>query len=334
MQIARRTGRRGVRRDERSSVALEFALVAPILVILFFAFYDISDAMITYEEVFNAARVISSSVTNISVQGADASTKLYYGQIQLEASAIFAQIPTIRSGFHNGIKSITISSVNFEEKATTPACTPGVNCVYLPFVVWSVAYAGPPAADSGLSFTGTLRSCATDTTINGVTSLNVNSALAQTAPNAGQASDLTSLRTLYVTNQTYNTSGTQYPAAPDPIIVVDVHYQYVPLFNLFVKSPIDFWANGYWPLRSVQTTELNTATNTFTPLQPDQQYTQIVATPTTENGAFTGYTIVGGTNTNGQLSGGQVYPPTSGLSGASPPTSTYCISPYYAEPST
>lgn len=308
--------------DKRSAAALEFAFIAPVMVLLLFGVYDTSDAMITYEEVFNAARVISASVSNASVQATNSSTKLYYGQIQLEASAIFAQMPTVRSGFHNGIKSITISSINFEQVVTDPACTPGKNCTYKPYVVWSVAYAGPPGS-TGLSFNTPIRSCATDKTTDGVTTLNTTSALIQTGPTGSSAGNLADLRTLNVTTDSH------WPAAPDPIIVVDINYVYSPIFTMFIKSPISFWADGYWPLRSVQSTQLN-ANGSFSALAPDQQFTGLVSTgmQTTNNNVTT--------NTGGPytIQPDNVYPPPSQLTATAPNSTppSYCISPYYLEP--
>ncbi len=309
----------GLARDNRSTAALEFAFIAPVLVLILFGVYDTSDAMITYEEVFNAARVISASVSNISVQGSNSSTKLYYGQIQLEASAIFAQMPTVRSGFHNGIKSITISSINFEPVVTNPACTPGTNCTYNAYVVWSVAYGGPPsvAGATGLAFNTALRNCAAETNNNGTISLNAASALVQTGPTGSSAGSLGNLRTLKVTTDSH------WPAAPDPIIVVDVNYVYNPIFTMFMKSPISFWADGYWPLRSVQATQLN-ANGSFTTLAPDQQYTGIVSTKTTSNGVDTYKIKATNINPSGTNLAGTV--PTDGVN--------YCISHFYAEPST
>jgi len=317
MRRPRHTGLAG---DKRSTAALEFAFIAPVMVLLLFGVYDISDAMITYEEVFNAARVISASVSNASVQATNSSTKLYYGQIQLEASAIFAQMPTVRNGFHNGIKSITISSINFEP--TNSPCRPGggaaTGCTYAPYVVWSVAYGGPPksAGASGLSFNTPLRACATETNNNGTIALNPASALIQTGPSASTAGTFADLRTLNVTGET------SLPATPDPIIVVDVNYVYAPIFTMFIKTPISFWADGYWPLRSVQATQLN-PDGTFTTLSPDQQYTRLVSTETTANGENT-YTIKGiDINPSGHDLTGTV--PTPGVN--------YCISQFYAEPS-
>jgi len=304
---------RRFRRDRRCTAAMEFALISPVMAALFFAVYDISDTMISYQEVFDAARAISSSVSNVAVQGSNSSTKLYYSQIELQASAIFAQMPELRSGFHNGVTSVTVSSINFEKKTS---CTPGTNCVYLPYVVWSVAYGGPPGA-TGPTFTDALRSCATDTVSNGVATLTQSSALTQTTATGSTAGNLSVLRSSTLTSET------ALAAAPDPIIVVDVHYRYVPVFNVFVKKAVDLWADAYWPLRSVQATQLNGST--FTALSPDQQFTGLVSSGSTSNGVTT-YTIPTTL----------MYPPGSSLGAtATAPTAgtQYCISPYYTEPS-
>jgi Flp pilus assembly protein TadG len=297
----------------RASVALEFALVAPVLVVLLFGVYEISEGMIIYEEVFNAARVMAASASSASVQ-ADNSTKLYYGQIQLQASSIFAQIPALRSGFENGIKSITISSVNFEVDTTQPACTPGVaNCYYLPYVVWSVAYTG---GDSGRTFQTVLRTCATQATTSPY-ALITSSALNQGTPTGTAVGNLAYLRTFNISRPDPTN------APPDPIIVVDIHFQYMPLLRVFVKNPIDFWADGYWPLRSVQATSYNAVNGTFTKLQSDQQFTGIASTGTKAGNGITTYTIPSTL----------VYPPGSTVVAGAPTASTYCISTYYPEPS-
>ncbi len=49
--------------------------------------------------------------------------------------------------------------------------------------------------------------------------------------------DLTSIRTKGITTA-------------DPMLIVDTHYRYTPMFFNFVTGPIDFWSSGYWPIRS------------------------------------------------------------------------------------
>ncbi len=240
--------------QRRSVAALEFALVAPILVILLFAVYDLSDALITYQEVYNAAHSIPASASSLAVTGGtNGATNLTYQQVQLAASEIWAQIPALRSGFRDSSKSVTISSIVFE--LTNPACVPSasppVQCSYTPFVVWSVAYIG---GDSGRAFNNTLRSCTVT--------------LSQTLPGVGLSSDMTNIRTANVTTPD------PYVSPPSPILLVDVSLQYQPVFG--VLQPITFWANGFWPVRSVQATQ-NNANNVPVPLKLNQQFTTLTA---------------------------------------------------------
>jgi hypothetical protein len=145
----------------------------------------------------------------------DRSTVLTLPQTQRAMSEIYAEMPWVRAGVETGLRSVTMSSIIF--LPTDPACTS--NCVYTPNVAWSVAYTG----GNGGGFTQVLRACGK---------------LAQTAPTNLVPGDLTSLPTQNITN-------------PDPILVVDVHYRYTPAFFEFVTGPVDFWASGFWPVRSV-----------------------------------------------------------------------------------
>lgn len=238
-----------IRRDHQGVAALEFALVLPLLIVLVFGVYELSEPMILYQEVYSAAHSIPSSASSLAVQ-ADASTSLTYAQVQFEASAIFAEIPALRAGLQNGAKSVTISSVVFEPTNSTCETAATKLCFYKPNVVWSVAYTG---GDSGMTFEPKLRHC-------GI--------LQQTNPGQGTVGDLTSLPTLKVT----------WPdpalAPPDPILVVDVHLRYQPLLLRFTRTPIDFWATGYWPVRSVKASTVGTD-GSAVPLRSDQQYTTL-----------------------------------------------------------
>ncbi len=268
-------------RDRRSVAALEFVLVAPVLVIILFGVYDISQAMICYEEVYGAAHSIAASVTNMSVQP-DGSTALTYQQVQQAASEIWGQIPQLRSGYQDGTKSVTISSIVFQPTNASASC--GQNNTtpcYTPVVVWSELYTG---GDSGRTFqashsntttityrytytpngsnepitntvtvpiidtTAPLRSCSGTSTIPSPPNPPLIGSLNQSLPNDGSSSDMTNLRTLNLTD-----SGPG-DVPPAPIMVVDVHLAYQPVIGLFISTPIDFWVNGYWPVRSVKST--------------------------------------------------------------------------------
>ncbi|MDR3429235.1 pilus assembly protein [Silvimonas sp.] len=270
--------------DRRAVAALEFVLVAPFLVVMLFGVYELSNALIIYQQTYSAAHFIAAAVTNVSVQ-ASGSTVLTYDQVQEAASEIWGDIPALRSGQQDDIKSVTVSSITFEPTSTKASCTS--TACYTPVVAWSIVYTG---GDSGRTFqqsastngsvtytpsgsstavttsiitvTAPLRSCS-NIASTPVTASAWPGSLNQTLPSQGVSSDLTSLRTLLL-GQTSSSSTT---APPSPIIVVDVHLKYKPVFGFFPFS-FDFWVNGYWPVRSVKTT-----VGTTVPLY--QQFTTI-----------------------------------------------------------
>ncbi|MGI4976015.1 MAG: TadE/TadG family type IV pilus assembly protein [Janthinobacterium lividum] len=207
----------------RGIAAIEFALVAPVMISMMIGVYDIAHGMTVQQEVYNATHSILISASSLAVQP-DKSTSLTTTQVQQTLSTVFAAIPGRRNGSLPGTASVTLTSVTFV--LANPKCTPapGAPCSYVPVVVWSVAYADPGGRyPSGFNtFKPVTRPCMT---------------LNQTTPTAGVAGDLTSVRTLGVTN-------------PDPMLIVDTHYRYTPMFFRFVTGPIDFWSSGYWPIRS------------------------------------------------------------------------------------
>jgi hypothetical protein len=213
----RATGRRpDPASNTRGIAGVEFALILPVIILFVIGVFDISKAMILYEEVYNAAHTIPLSASIVAVQP-DKSTSLTVDQTQWTMSAIYAEMPWVRAGIETGTRSVTMSEVVFQPRA---GCTANAttNC-YNANLAWSEYY-----NDNGRGgFGQVLRPCGT---------------LTQTAANAGSPGDLSSIRTLGVTS-------------PDPILVVDVHYRYTPLFFNFLTGPIDFWASGYWPARSV-----------------------------------------------------------------------------------
>ena len=221
---------------ENGVAAMEFALVAPCVIVFVIGVFDISKALILNQQVYNAAHTIPVSASGLAVQP-DKTTSLTVTQVQQSMSAIFAEMPWIRSGLETGFRSVTMSSIIFQKVDPSCVALPLIPCSYAPHVAWSVPYTEPANryANNGSTFQAITRSCMQ---------------LNQTAPTAGVASDLTSLRTLNVVN-------------PDPILVVDVHYQYTPVFLNFLTGPIDFWASGYWPVRSIAPSAT-----------PDQQYTK------------------------------------------------------------
>jgi Flp pilus assembly protein TadG len=293
---------------------MEFALIAPVLVLLLLGVYEICNAAIVYEEVQNSAHAIPIAASNLATQG-NGATELTYQQIQLVASEIWAEIPELENGFEDGAKYVTISSVTFVKTyPNTPSgntnptagqyCTPvkgppQVLCQYTPTVVWSVTYTGGDSKRTFLTGTADFRSCSTTTptdaanvfTGSGTATAKLPGALNNNYPPTTSlapvwaVSDLTSLPTAVVANPD------PFLAAPSPILVVDVHLHYTPIFGLFINSSgLDFNGTGFYPVRSVQsaTTQTTGTVTTTVALTLSQQFTTLYDSATPIPGAAAG----------------------------------------------
>jgi len=314
--------------DARSAAGLEFAIVAPLLVIMLFGVFEVCNAGIIYEEVQNAAHSIPASASNLAVQSSTGATSLTYQQIDLIASEIWAEIPELRTGLENGTASVTISSITFIQtlpptpptaqsvKPPGATCNPNktgpVLCSYTATVAWSVAYTGGASGRTNFAVPA-LRSCTgapnagsqTNATVyytspggtssyvvlaGGLSNLAPQSSGIPTSTVATWApSDLTALPTYAVA------APDPILAAPSPILVVDVHVNYLPILGLFLQNGINFYGTGLFPVRSVQAASVGSTGSTALTLS--QQFTTIVDDAT--NGP------------NGVIPG--------------PPTSTYCV---------
>jgi hypothetical protein len=290
---------RRLRRDIASTAAMEFAFVAPIIVIIGLGVYEICNAVIIYEEVQNAAHSIPGSASNLAVQSTGA-TALSYAEIQLAESEIWAEIPELRSGFESGAISVSMTSVTFLKTLSTctPTQTSHSSCDYTPTVAWSVAYTGGDSTGTKVTASAnTIRSCTGAPSVSGQANAelttNASSAVPgglnnETPQSSGikasktavrwTNSDLTSLPTYSVAEPDQNW------AAPSPILVVDVHMKYTPIFGLFLQNGIDFYGTGLYPVRSVQAAQSTTTngTTTTTALSVSQQFTTILNDATTD----------------------------------------------------
>jgi Flp pilus assembly protein TadG len=287
---------------------MEFAIVATPLVILMLGVYELCNAAIVYEEVQNAAHSIPASASNLAVQSDTGATALTYQQIQLAASQIWAEIPELRTGLQNGTYSVTVTSVTFiptlppapaKTQATQPSssCTPSNSpqqlCNYTPTVVWSVAYTGGASSRAPATV---LRSCAGTPSAKNQKNATVyyaatpayvslpgglNSLAPQSTDTAAStvatwaASDLTSLPTWFVADPD------PILAAPSPILVVDVHLKYTSVLGLFIHSGVDFYATGFFPVRSVEAATAGASGTTA--LNLSQQFTTIIEDSSNES---------------------------------------------------
>jgi hypothetical protein len=214
-----------LRAKSRANVAIEFAIIGPVMITLILGLYDVSKAMILYQEVYNSAHD-SALAASIMAEQPDQTTSLTVAQTQQAMSIFYAEMPWVRSGIETGTHSVTLSSITFQQTVST--CVPSSTnvCATTPYVTWSIPYQWGDGRQAQPS-----RPCATGPSPQPTTAV---------AASSVTAGSLTTIGTAGVQN-------------PDPILVVDVHYRYTPMFTNFVTGPIDFWVTAYWPVRSAAT---------------------------------------------------------------------------------
>ena len=222
-------------RDPAGIASLEFALVAPVLLMLVIGGFDISRAMLLWQQVWLAAHDISLSAATIAVQ-TDKTSTLTPAQAQQAMSIVYAAMPTVRNGAASGVRSVTLTSVDFVPVANCTPVTGNTNC-YVASVVWSVTYGGGGQA----GWTPLTRSCGP-------------LPLVQIQPTANPPAGVSQLGVLTTLNV----------SSPDPSIVADVHYQFTPMpFDLFMKKQ-DFWATAIFSTRTGATASVTTQYATYT----------------------------------------------------------------------
>ncbi|WP_428534045.1 TadE/TadG family type IV pilus assembly protein [Rhodopila sp.] len=120
---------------KRDGVAgLEFALISPVLLILFLGTIDISNALLTARRMTLAAGSVAEIASTSSVQS-QALNKLTDAQAWQATTAAFALFPGWTYPPAQQTFAITISGVDFT--ASPSGCTE--NCSYTAKVKWSVA---------------------------------------------------------------------------------------------------------------------------------------------------------------------------------------------------
>lgn len=126
--------RRPLLRDRRGAPALEFALVAPLMLTLLAGSYDITQLLIAMRQTTSTARQIVQIATQQSVQP-DQTVSLSVQQGYQAQTAIYAMMPALRSGRDTSAFGVTLSAAVFTR---TPAgCTPGPDCKIVANIAWS-----------------------------------------------------------------------------------------------------------------------------------------------------------------------------------------------------
>ncbi len=220
-------------RARKAVVALEFGIIAPVMMLLVIGVFDISKAAILWEQVWAASRSISESAATLAIQ-TNGSAQLTDAQATQALSLILADVPWLREGIAtigetptnagNAVSAV-LTSVDYEIAA---GCTS--KCDYQATVKWSKAY-GFPGFVTGNTV---LRPCGS---ANGGPFLNQN--------DPGSPKNLGTIPTSNV--ETLPQSGI---SVPDAFLMADVKLTYTPYFFNFVTGPVTFWATSYWPVRS------------------------------------------------------------------------------------
>jgi len=121
------SARRQTAARERGVVSLEFAAIAPVLLLMVIGAFDIARAIAVWQQTLTAAQWAAISANFLSIQ-TDSSTSLTPAQATMAMTTIYGAMPQIQQGLYNGPYSVTLSGVYF-----TPAS--GQNTAK---VIWSV----------------------------------------------------------------------------------------------------------------------------------------------------------------------------------------------------
>lgn len=244
------------RRSRNAVAAMEFGLIAPVMVVMVFGVFELARAAILWEQVWNASRVIAESASTLAIQP-DSSAQLTPAQANQALSAIFAEIPWLRGivggGSASGSAAAVLTSVNYASDQSSN-CTS--NCPYVATVQWSKAY-GYPGFNTPLNSTniGPLRPCGTLTQLP-----------------AGARFGTTTIPTQQV-SATLSGLGVN---VPDAFIIADVQLTYRLLLpiNFFNNGNVTFSASSFVPVRTNVANALNiwaTLTERSDPTNPNDR---------------------------------------------------------------
>ena len=132
-------------RETGGSPAIEFAIVAPVMITLLTGTYDITQILIAQRKVVVAAQEIVEIATELSVQP-DQSISLTTTQAYQAQTAIYGVMPALKSGADTSQFFVTLSAAVFT--ATPAGCVAGVNCTYEANTAWSIPLPQSTAAVS------------------------------------------------------------------------------------------------------------------------------------------------------------------------------------------
>jgi Flp pilus assembly protein TadG len=225
------------RNDRRGTAAMEFAMVAPIMVVLIWGVWDVARALVAWEETYHAAEAIAQaaekmSITNVNYPNTTKPvTALTASQMQDAMSSIYAEMPWLSlgngTGAFRGQYAVTLSGVAFTPLC--PATSSGVCAAQTPNVLWSTYLVqggsqllNPPPNNPATPWRlcGPLK------------------AVAQFPNNNTQLTVMIDPNQVQLVNPSINDI---------PQVVADVRFTYTPTFPLLSKYTYTFYASATFP---------------------------------------------------------------------------------------
>ena len=127
------TGRGAFRRDARGTSVLEFALCAPLFIVLLLAGVDTARYLFATRQIEEVATTIGQMIS-VEQDGSISSKDLqfYHDAAMVIFPQVLADAAQQSKTWDNDI-GISVASIQFI--ATSPTCT--VNCTYIPKVLWT-----------------------------------------------------------------------------------------------------------------------------------------------------------------------------------------------------
>jgi len=192
-----------------------------VMVLMATAGFDITRALITWQEVDDAAEWAAMSAQSLAVNpgtpGSTPTTTLSPQQVTLAMTTIYGSIPQIFNGLWSGKYAIVMSGVQWYT----------IGGVYNPYLAWTTTLYQQAPSETTAQWDGTfLRACSTATqpVLPQVTTVPDNVTVLQSVP-------------------------TQNISTASTFLVVDIHYHFVPILPGldYLTGPIDFYTSFAFP---------------------------------------------------------------------------------------
>jgi Flp pilus assembly protein TadG len=204
--------------DRRGIAMLEFAIIAPVMVMMATAGFDITRALVTWQEVQTASEWAAVSAQSLAVTSTPTGyeTDLSIQQATVAMTTIYGSMPQVFSGLWSGQYAIAMSGIQWYLVGGTAK----------PFLVWTTTLKDLAPSEVTGQWDGTFfRSCS--------------SPAAQVTQVATVPNDVSILTTVPTENIT----------ASSTFVVIDIHYHFVPILPGldYLTGPIDFYASFAFP---------------------------------------------------------------------------------------